>query len=758
MNRRIVTLSLVALALVSGRESASAQVFTMDNMPETVCSGTFTDSGGLAGDYGQGELFVKTFTPATPGARLRFDFSSFDVAGGHLSCYVDFLTVYDGPSAGSPRLGSFCSARPAETIISSAPGGALTFVFESDLFVEGGGWEATISCVSDPLDDCAGALPLRQWTNRRARDQVFLGTPSDGVPACDCASTPGTVRWYSYTSSISGTLVLDTRFSETENVLSAYDACGGTQIQCAAENAQGTGSFITFRMGANETVLIRVAAFCDPGAIGTFEIGYVFYEHDLCSNARDFQLGAVSPFLETLFMPLAGTPGEGDASCDCPNGTSTDTYYRYTAVTSGQVTVRNQGASSTTFGVGPFADPRVSIHSGCPATPANELACLDLATETTFGVVEGDSFIVRAYDLCRSSSVARIHVQLAVPPIENDDCENAIALDPGYQVVEYNTAMLSTSTDGASAAGFCDYGPASDMNFNDIWYTWIPTETTCVYISTYGLAFSDTRLTIYQGYSCPDDPANIIACVDDEVSPDMSPYEAGLDLNVVAGELYTIRLGTHAASVNLTSGSLRIAPGPHAEPNSQGGNPGALGCTPPTFAESCNGDGGDQLGCTECPCMNEMPAGTPGGCMNSAGTATRLVSFGGTSVSIGDLRFEATGAPPSNSAVLTSGNALAPANASNPCFGQNSGVPAMQLDGLRCVVQGVLRHGVRQSDSNGEIGNTTNGWGTPSGFFNFSAFVAGSTKHFQIIHRDDTGAVCMRGQNTSQAVSVLFTM
>ena len=174
------------------------------------------------------------------------------------------------------------------------------------------------------------------------------------------------------------------------------------------------------------------------------------------------------------------------------------------------------------------------------------------------------------------------------------------------------------------------------------------------------------------------------------------------------------------------------------------------------FPELCNGDGGDQMGCSDCPCNNNAPAGTTGGCLNSAGTSTRLTPSGSGDLGLADLRFEASGAPPNNSAVLTSGNALAPANMANMCFGLNSGIQAVQLDGLRCVVQGVLRHGVRPSDANGDIGVTTNGWGTPNGFFNFSAFTAGSTKHFQIIHRDDMGAVCMRGQNTSQAVSVEF--
>ena len=171
---------------------------------------------------------------------------------------------------------------------------------------------------------------------------------------------------------------------------------------------------------------------------------------------------------------------------------------------------------------------------------------------------------------------------------------------------------------------------------------------------------------------------------------------------------------------------------------------------------SCNGDGGDQMGCTDCPCNNNAAQGTVGGCLNSAGTSTQLIASGSASVASADLRIEASGAPPFNSCQLTSGNAIAPANSSNPCFGLDSGITSFALDGLRCAVQGVLRHGVRPSDANGEVGVTTNGWGTPNGFFNFGAFTAGQTKHFQIIHRDDVSTVCMTGQNTSQAVSVTF--
>ena len=75
------------------------------------------------------------------------------------------------------------------------------------------------------------------------------------------------------------------------------------------------------------------------------------------------------------------------------------------------------------------------------------------------------------------------------------------------------------------------------------------------------------------------------------------------------------------------------------------------GCESLFTSDICNGDGGDQLGCTNCPCMNNAIAGTVGGCLNSTMTSTRLFATGNTSVSLPefsavDLRFSLTGAPP----------------------------------------------------------------------------------------------------------------
>ncbi len=183
-------------------------------------------------------------------------------------------------------------------------------------------------------------------------------------------------------------------------------------------------------------------------------------------------------------------------------------------------------------------------------------------------------------------------------------------------------------------------------------------------------------------------------------------------------------------------------------------------------SQLCNGDGGDQLGCTDCPCGNNAPMGTVGGCLNSSLSSARLLSSGSASVSLPsgdttDLRFSIEGAPPTAFCILNSGDNLAPQGMANPCFGLNSGAQSVNFDGLRCAVQNTLRHGGRSADMNGEVGVTNNPWGgeggPPIGLAVAGGFASGQTRYFQVINRDDPLAVCGRGLNTSQAVGVTFT-
>ncbi len=198
------------------------------------------------------------------------------------------------------------------------------------------------------------------------------------------------------------------------------------------------------------------------------------------------------------------------------------------------------------------------------------------------------------------------------------------------------------------------------------------------------------------------------------------------------------------------------------------------GCTltvldTPEFMEYpslCNGDGGDQAGCTNCPCMNNAPTGTIGGCLNGHGLAARIRATGDPSVSLPsgtstDLRFGARHLAPFSLCTLISGSAVAPLNSANPCFGLNQGVQGNAFDGLRCAVASPLRLGLRSANALGDVGTTTSPFGgeswPPPGIAGELGLAPGSTRYFQLIYRDNALASCGTGRNTSQAVEVTFT-
>ena len=177
--------------------------------------------------------------------------------------------------------------------------------------------------------------------------------------------------------------------------------------------------------------------------------------------------------------------------------------------------------------------------------------------------------------------------------------------------------------------------------------------------------------------------------------------------------------------------------------------------------EFCNGDGGDQAGCADCPCANDAAPGTVGGCLNSASRSARLLCSGAASATSDTLRFELQGAPALAFSILTAGDALAPTGMANPCFGTGNGVQATAFDGLRCAVVNTRRHGGRAANAAGDVGTTGPGWGgvdnPPNGLIAQGSYSAGQTRFFQVIYRDDPLLSCMRGLNTSQAVGTTFT-
>lgn len=114
---------------------------SMDNNIISTCQAVFMDPGG-ASNYSNGRKTTMTFSPSTPGSKLRATFSSFD-----LETNYDFLLVYDGANTNAPFIGKYTGNSLPPVITATNATGQLTFYFISDDIINKTGWVATLSCV-----------------------------------------------------------------------------------------------------------------------------------------------------------------------------------------------------------------------------------------------------------------------------------------------------------------------------------------------------------------------------------------------------------------------------------------------------------------------------------------------------------------------------------------------------------------------------------------------------------------------------------
>jgi CUB domain len=200
---------LLFIPLLLASAAISAQTFSMGNLGvvTNACGGVFYDSGGAAGQYGNGQNFTATFC-APAGQYISFDFTSFNTANAQ-----DFLDIYDGPDVNAPLIGSYDGAN-GPGLVTSSLGGCLTFVFSSNNSGTAAGWVANISCNVTPPgtgDDCIAALGFctnNTYTFPNNTDAGDLG-------AIDCLfSTPNPV-WYYMQIQSPGTLNMN--ISQTTN-------------------------------------------------------------------------------------------------------------------------------------------------------------------------------------------------------------------------------------------------------------------------------------------------------------------------------------------------------------------------------------------------------------------------------------------------------------------------------------------------------------------------------------------------------------
>lgn len=146
----------------------------------------------------------------------------------------------------------------------------------------------------------------------------------------------------------------------------------------------------------------------------------------------------------------------------------------------------------------------------------------------------------------------------------------------------------------------------------------------------------------------------------------------------------------------------------------------------------CFGDGSG----TPCPCGNTGAPG--GGCANSVGTGGVLAGVGSASVSVDDLRCEASSLVPNQPALL-----FAADNATNGGDGLVFG------EGLRCAGGNLVRLGIDVPDSQGDAS-----WGP--GLIATGGWNMGDVRRFQVWYRDPVGSPCSFGFNLTNGLEITF--
>jgi hypothetical protein len=196
---------------------------------------------------------------------------------------------------------------------------------------------------------------------------------------------------------------------------------------------------------------------------------------------------------------------------------------------------------------------------------------------------------------CCTSGWDSVCVNRARALCSTDMCGDALPISGTGTFPFDNTAA---STDGPVHETCITAGGDAQIA-KDVWYCWTSPCTDTVFVRTCGQTELDTKLSVYDGCTCPPSDANLLDCGDDRCGSDTTPqstvvFEAG------AGRSYLIRLGSYPYVPAPTgTGNMIISCGP----------PQQLQCPASAGHDCCNASGTATMGCD-----NELCCETVCGC------------------------------------------------------------------------------------------------------------------------------------------------
>ncbi len=270
-------------------------------------------------------------------------------------------------------------------------------------------------------------------------------------------------------------------------------------------------------------------------------------QNDNCSNAIELINGA------SVTGNLHRATSDGNANCG-DSSNNRDLWYTFVARCNGTLHADTCG-SRDIDGPGTGIDSVLSVHSGCPGSIANQLACNDDAgtagcngTDSAVAVpmVAGQRVFIRVTHFGDiffrfQSGAFRLNLKfVSTAPPANDNCAAAINILNGNTLVGN---LLCASNDGSADCGSSATNP-------DIWYKFTAGASAGrVYLSLCGTRNNagvdtgpDTSMSVHAG--CPGTIANEIACVDDGFIPGCNTLDSRVGAALAPNQTVLIRV-TH---------------------------------------------------------------------------------------------------------------------------------------------------------------------------------------------------------------------
>lgn len=287
--------------------------------------------------------------------------------------YDGIVAIYNGTCAALSEIACGDEPEPIMTTFQATGGDTYYFQFGDWGTALGGGYTEALLTAIYPNESCASATPLPSGP---LTIEIGNAGAQAGLPRGSCnrdiAFDMRNDLWWRWVAPVTGLVTFDLDDGDAwQSILAVHTGSCGDLVELGCDNNEFItgGSTVTIPVNRGQPYFIQIGdwgAF-DQGGAGSLSIRYSAPANDECANATVVNDG-------TYYGHNMGAVTNGDATCGLNN--SAQVWYTYKVIFDGELEVSTCGTHDW-FGIDRGMDTVLSIHTTCPGTAANELACND---------------------------------------------------------------------------------------------------------------------------------------------------------------------------------------------------------------------------------------------------------------------------------------------------------------------------------------------------------------------------------------------